>query len=342
MTSTFMAAEIAEAGDRLAQGLSANHKAIEDLGRRVRALNPPFVATNARGSSDHAAAALKFLVETRLGLPCASLGPSIASLYRRPLRMAGGVLFSFSQSGRSPDIVAMQAATKSAGGLTIALVNDESSPLAQQADVLLPLRAGPERSVAATKSALSCMGIAAALVASWQEDDGLAGAIAALPSAMNSSARPPPEAMFSALREAQSLFVVGRGATLPLAAEAALKLKETCAIHAEAFSTAEVLHGPAGMVRRGFPVLAFLPQDEARAGTLDTVMKLAAFGAAPLVIDTSAHAVWPTLVTPDCGNPIATAIASLHGFYRLVEALARRRGRDPDTPPHLQKVTQTV
>ena len=337
-----MAAEIAEAGDRLALGLAANRQSLADLGRRLRALDPPFVATNARGSSDHAAAALKFLVETRLGLPCASLGPSIASLYRQPLRMAGGVLVSFSQSGRSPDIVAMQEASRSAGGLTIALVNDETSPLAEETEFLLPLRAGPERSVAATKSALCCMGIAAALVAAWREDEGLERAIAALPGAMNAKAEPPPEAMMATLMGAQSLFVVGRGATLPLAAEAALKLKETCALHAEAFSSAEVLHGPAGIVTKGFPVLAFLPQDEARAGALETLSKLAAFGAAPLVVDTSAHAVWPTLVTPDCGAPAATAIASLHGFYRLVEALARRRGRNPDAPPHLQKVTQTV
>lgn len=342
MTSTFMAAEIAEAGDRLALGLAANGQAFADLGRRLRALNPPFVATNARGSSDHAAAALKFMVETRLGLPCASLGPSIASLYRQPLKMAGGALVSFSQSGRSPDIVAMQDAARSAGGLTIALVNDETSPLAQGAEFLLPLHAGPERSVAATKSALSCMGLAAALVAAWREDEVLAKAITDLPDAMNANVGPPPEAMLRVLRPTQSLFVVGRGATFPVASEAALKLKETCAIHAEAFSSAEVMHGPAGIVTEGFPVLAFLPQDEARAGALETLSRLAAFGAAPLVVDTSAHAAWPTLVTPDCGNPIATAIASLHGFYRLVEVLARRRGRNPDAPPHLKKVTQTV
>ena len=341
MTTTFMAAEIAEAGDRLALGLAANRQAFADLGRRLRALNPPFVATNARGSSDHAAGALKFMVETRLGLPCASLGPSIASLYRQPLKMAAGVLVSFSQSGRSPDIVAMQESIRSAGGLTIALVNDETSPLARGAEFLLPLHAGPERSVAATKSALCCMGLAAALVAAWREDEGLTRAVAALPDAMN-DAGPPTEAVLTALTGARSLFVLGRGPTLPVAAEGALKLKETCAIHAEAFSTAEVLHGPAGIVTEDFPVLAFLPRDEARAGALETLSQLAAFGAAPLVVDTVAHAAWPTLVTPDCEHPVATAIAGLHGFYRLVEELARRRGRNPDAPPHLKKVTQTV
>ena len=152
-----MAAEIAEAGDRLALGLAENRQALLALGARLRALDPPFVATNARGSSDHAAAALKFMVETRLGLPCASLGPSIASLYRQRLKMTGGALVSVSQSGRSPDIVAMQQAAKSAGALTIALVNDETSPLAHEAGFLLPLHAGPERSVAATKSAPCCI-----------------------------------------------------------------------------------------------------------------------------------------------------------------------------------------
>ena len=159
---------------------------------------------------------------------------------------------------------------------------------------------------------------------------------------MNREAAPPPEAMLSALTAARSLFVIGRGATFPIACEAALKLKETCAIHAEAFSSAEVLHGPAGIVTPGFPVLAFLPQDEARAGAVETLEKLAAFGASPFVVDAAPHAIWPTLVTPDCGHPIASAIAGLHGFYRFVEALARRRGRNPDAPPHLKKVTETI
>ena len=342
MSESCMASEIAEAGDRLAGGLAANRDAIAALAQRLRRLDPPLLATNARGSSDHAAGLLKFMVETRLGLPCASLGPSLASLYHRPLRMAGTALVSFSQSGRSPDIVALQNAARDSGALTIALANDETSPLAGGAEVLLPLKAGPERSVAATKSALSSMGLAAALAAAWADDKVLGTAVQALPSVLMRNAGAPSESIVSRLAAARSLFVIGRGATFSIAAEAALKLKETCAIHAEAFSAAEVLHGPAGILAPGFPVLAFLPQDEARAGTLATLERLAGIGAVPLLIDIAMHPVWPTLLAPDCGDPIANAIAALHTFYRFAEALARQRGRNPDAPPHLSKVTRTV
>ena len=99
-------------------------------------------------------------------------------------------------------------------------------------------------------------------------------------------------------RRAGSLFVIGRGATFAVAAEAALKLKETSAIHAEAFSSAEVLHGPAGVIGPGFPVLGFAPADAARDGFFDTVDRLASFGAAPLIVDVEPHPRWPTLVAP--------------------------------------------
>jgi len=127
-----------------------------------------------------------------------------------------------------------------------------------------------------------------------------------------------------------------------IAAEAALKLKETSAIHAEAFSSAEILHGPAGVIGPGFPVLGFAPVDEARDGFFETVERLAGFGAAPFLVDVERHAKWPTLVAADAGHPMLTPIVGLHAFYRLAEATARARGRNPDEPPHLQKVTRTI
>ena len=340
--TTLMAAETAEAGARLAEALGANAHAISALAARLKALDPPMLATNARGSSDHAAAFAKFLVERELGLPCASIGPSIASLYGKRLRLSGAALLSISQSGRSPDIVAMQRAAREAGALTIALVNDDASPLAAGAETALPLHAGAERSVAATKSALLSMALAAAFVADWADDALLTRALSALPGVLSANAPPAPEAVLAPLAAAGSLFVVGRGATLAIASEAALKLKETCAIHAEAFSSAEVLHGPAGIIGAGFPVLAFVPQDEARAGALQTLERLTSFGAAPILVDTEPHAHWPTLIAPRAGHAALDAIAALHAFYGLAEAVSRRRGRDPDAPPHLSKITQTV
>jgi glucosamine--fructose-6-phosphate aminotransferase (isomerizing) len=343
VSQTFMAAEISEAGAVVRRQLAANSTLTAKVAADLRALKPAFVATVARGSSDHAALYLKHLVELKLGLACASLGPSIASLYHAPLKLAGAVAIAISQSGRSPDILAMQGAAIDQGALTIAFVNDEASPLAREANAVLPLRAGLERSVAATKSMIAALIAGAALVAHWGDDSELLAALTKLPSVLDSSsAAPPATEAIETLAQASSLFVIGRGATHAVAAEAALKLKETSAIHAEAFSSAEVLHGPAGIIRPGFPVLAFAPADAARPGFFDTLDRLAAFGAAPLLVDIEPHKRWPTLIALDGGHPLLTPIVALHAFYRAAESTARRRGRDPDQPPHLKKVTETL
>ena len=338
-----MAAEIEEAGAVVRRQLAANSALSAKVAADLRALKPPFVATVARGSSDHAALYLKHLVELKLGLACASIGPSIASLYHAPLKLEGAVAIAISQSGRSPDILAMQRAAKDQRALSVAFVNDEVSPLAREASAVLPLCAGLERSVAATKSMIAALIAGASLVAHWSEDAALLAALQNLPSVLEaSSADPPATEAIATLAQASSLFVVGRGATLAIAAEAALKLKETSAIHAEAFSSAEVLHGPAGIIGPGFPVLAFAPADAARPGFFDTLDRLAAFGASPLLVDIEPHERWPTMVALDGGHPLLTPIVALHAFYRVAEEAARRRGRDPDQPPHLRKVTETL
>ena len=237
----------------------------------------------------------------------------------------------------------MQQAARDQGALSVALVNDEASPLARDANAVLPLCAGPERSVAATKSMIAALVAGAHLAAHWSEDEALLAALQRLPSVLDaSSAAPPATAAIATLAQASSLFVIGRGATHAIAAEAALKLKETSAIHAEAFSSAEVLHGPAGIIGPGFPVLAFAPADAARPGFFDALDRLAAFGAAPLIVDTAPHKRWPTLVALDCGHALLTPIVALHAFYRVAEATALGRGRNPDEPPHLKKVTETL
>src|ERR1700733_3168716 len=230
-----MAAEIAEAGAVVRRQLAANAAFTAELAADLRARKPSFVATVARGSSDHAALSLKHLIELKLALACASLG--------------GAVAITSPQAGQTPDIVAMQRTAKDQRAMTIAFVNDEGSPLALEADALLPLCAGPERSVAATKSMIAALTAGASLVAHWSGDAELLAALTKLPSVLDSSsAAPPATEAIETLAQASSLFVVGRGATHAVAAEAALKLKETSAIHAEAFSSAEVLHGPAGII----------------------------------------------------------------------------------------------
>jgi glucosamine--fructose-6-phosphate aminotransferase (isomerizing) len=340
--TTYMLQEIVEAADAVARQLGYSAERLAELGPRLRALNPPLVATIARGSSDCCALYLKYLVEILSGVPCASIGPSIATLYRAPLRLQSAVSVAISQSGRSPDIVEMQRAARRAGALAVALVNDVVSPLAEDAEALLPLCAGTERSVAATKSMIAGLVAGASLVAAWRDDRQLADAIAGLPDILRGQTAPPPAAMLESMANARSAFVLGRGATLAIAAEAALKLKETCAIHAEAYSAAEVLHGPAELVRPGFPVIAFVPSDEARDGMLVTLAQLADAGAKVIAIEAGGEDGADRLAAAKIETTLLEPIVMIHRFYRLAEALSLRLGRDPDHPRNLSKVTETV
>jgi glucosamine--fructose-6-phosphate aminotransferase (isomerizing) len=340
--TTLMFQEIGEAGDAGARLLGHNAELLAELGARLRALDPPLVATIARGSSDCCALYLKYLVEIVSGVPCASIGPSIVTLYRTPMRLHGAVSVAISQSGRSPDIVEMQRAARRGGALAVALVNEVASPLAKEADILLPLCAGPERSVAATKSMIAGLVAGASLVAAWREDGALADAIAGLPDILRGQNAPPPADVLDRLASARSAFVLGRGATLAIAAEAALKLKETCAIHAEAYSAAEVLHGPAELVNPGFPVIAFLPSDAAREGMLATLAQLADAGAAVITIEADGEDDAHRLAAAKVEAALLEPVVMIHRFYRLAEALALRLERDPDRPRNLCKVTETV
>ena len=338
--TTFMAREIAECGAVVERCLTENKAAFAAAAAELRARDPAVVVTNARGSSDHCALYLKYLIEIMVGLPCASIGPSIDSLYRAQLRLERGVAVSLSQSGRSPDIVAAQRAAREGGALTLALVNDESSPLAGEAARLIGLRAGEERSVAATKSMIAGMTAGAAVAAAWARDDAVSEALRRLPDALAAAAAPP-EPVLASAADSKSAFVLGRGSTFAAAAEAALKLKETCAIHAEAFSAAEVLHGPAEIIRPGFLVLAFPPRDEAAEGFGATLAKFSALGARVITIESGAADAADRLGAADAGHPLLAPIAMIHRFYALAEAVARRLGRDPDRPQNLRKVTET-
>jgi glucosamine--fructose-6-phosphate aminotransferase (isomerizing) len=340
-TPTAMAAEIREAPEALARFFAAESDNLAQIGATLRARRPSVVVTSARGSSDNAAAYFKYLTEILIGVPVASIGPSVASLYGAPLQLSGGVVVSVSQSGKSPDIVALQAAAKAAGAYAIAIVNVADSPLAAGADAVLPLHAGPEKSVAATKSFLSSAAVLAALVAEWRDDDTLRTAARALPEAFSRALSADWHEALPVLTAAQSAYVVGRGPGLPVAAEAALKLKETAMLHAEAFSGAEVMHGPLQLVEPGFPILAFHPKDAAHGAMVESNARLLATGARLLTIEEGAPAAG-RLPVPSCGAALLDPLVMLAAFYNLAEQVARARGHDPDRPSRLKKVTETI
>ncbi|MDB5751937.1 MAG: iron dicitrate transport regulator FecR [Ramlibacter sp.] len=310
------------------------------FGARLRAQPPATLLTVARGSSDHAAHYAAYLVMARMGRLVTSMPMSLVTLYQSRIRCEGLASFAFSQSGQSPDLVGPTDYFRQGGALTCAFVNDPASPLARAAEWLFPLHAGEEASVAATKSFIAQLVAGARLAAAWQDDAQLREALLGLPQALEEAARADWSQAVEALRDADRLFVIGRGLGLPVALEAALKFKETCGIQAEAFSGAEIQHGPMALIADGYPLLIFAPRGPAQAGLLELAQAMRKRGARVL------------LAAPE-GTPGATLrivqspaeeldpVSAIQSFYPMVEALARAVGNDPDSPPHLKKVTRT-
>jgi glucosamine--fructose-6-phosphate aminotransferase (isomerizing) len=330
-----MAREIDETPGVVERQLRANERALTELAERLRQAPPSVVVTCARGSSDHAATYGKYVIETLLGVPVASAAPSVASLYDSPLQARGALLLAISQSGRSPDLLATVEAYRAAGAQVVALVNDAQSPLADAADTLLPLHAGPELAVAATKSCIGAMTGMAAIAAAWSGDEAINKALPMLPRMLEQALALDWSAAADVLRPAKQMFVLGRGYSFGVAQEAGLKLKETCAIQAEPFSSAEVRHGPMRVIDKGFPVLAFATSDMAGADVASTAREFGQWGAVPLVAGQGGAL---PIVT---GHPAIEPIAMLASFYRLAEQLSLALGMDPDAPRGLAKVTKT-
>lgn len=330
--------EAAEAADAVVRQAQARTD-VERIGRALRKRSPPVVITCARGSSDHAATYAKYAIETRIGLPVASAAPSVASVYGSPLKAAGAICIAISQSGRSPDLLATVSGLKEAGARVVALVNEADSPLADMADEVLGLAAGPERSVAATKSFIASLAAIALLVAEWSDDDALRSDLGDLPSRLRGAWELDWSELVHGLKDATDLYVLGRGLGYGIAQEAALKLKETSQLHAEAFSTAELRHGPMALVREGFPALMFGQSDQTGHNIGETATALIERGARVFLAggEAAGATVLPTL---GCA-PLLEPIMQIQSFYRAANALAIARGLDPDSPPHLAKVTET-
>ena len=338
-----MAEELREAPDAVRRQQLALTTPLRELVTRLKSSPPQLVVTCARGSSAHAATFAKHLIELHLGVPVAALAPNIATVYRRPLRLEGQLFLAISQSGRSDDLVEAAAMARCAGALTAALVNADDSPLAAACEFVLPIGAGPELSVAATKSFVATLAALLRLVASWADDERLPEAIDRLPDRLAVAAQLDWRAALAGLAEADSLIAIGRGPTLAIAREAALKLKEIANRHAEAFSGAEFLHGPVALVEPRYPVLMFVPDDAAAEGLWRLAGDLAGKGAAlfiaaPRSDKTTGPQSLPTLASD---HPETDAVCLIQSFYAMMVGLAERLGIDPDRPRHLQKITRT-
>jgi glutamine---fructose-6-phosphate transaminase (isomerizing) len=339
------ALEIPAAAARL---LAADALPYRQLAERFHAAPPAQWLTVARGSSDHAASHLAFLVMTVLALPVASVPMSVFTLHQARWTLRGAWAVALSQSGRSPDLVETLGALRRAGAWGLALVNDEGSPLAAAADTLLPLHAGPERAVAATKSFVNQLLAGVRLVAALAEDQALDKALVALPAVLEHAQAGDWSAAIPALVDADRLYVIGRGTGLALAHEMALKFKELCGLQAEAHSAAELRHGPMALVKPGYPVIVLAPAGPAQEGLLGLARDLRQRGARVLLAaprtaaaDADADADGGTLQVTEGGHPALHTLTLAQSAYLMIESLARARGLDPDQPRHLSKVTIT-
>jgi glucosamine--fructose-6-phosphate aminotransferase (isomerizing) len=335
-----MHAEAAQAPEVVRSQLACNAADMSRIGAMLRETSPRAIVTCARGSSDNAATFARYLIEAHTKVLTSSAAPSLSSLYDAKPDLRDTVFLAISQSGQSPDLLAAVDNAKRGGACVIAMCNSMESPLVSMADHAIALCAGAETSVAATKSYIASLSAIVHLLASWTRDDELLNALLRAPDLLAEAWSLDWNRAVPILKLAVNLYVVGRGHGLGIAQEAALKLKETCGLHAEAFSAAEVKHGPMTLVGAGFPVLMLSQQDESRAGIEALGSDFVSRGAQVLCAGAHvANAVnLPTIAAHEAIEPMLL----IQSFYRMASALALARGFDPDAPPHLRKVTETV
>jgi glucosamine--fructose-6-phosphate aminotransferase (isomerizing) len=318
--------------------LLAEHDLVARVADRIRRASPRAVVISGRGSSGHAGTFLRYLFEARAGLLVSTSAPSVVTTYKQSIDMRHAVFIVISQSGRSPDLVAGARAARASGALTIAIVNDVTSPVAEACELTLPVGAGPEHAVAATKSVVLSMVIGAQLVASLTSDHALGEKISQLPQRFGAALACDWSAWSGSLAAARAGFVIGRGFGLGPAREIALKVAETMRLPTLSYSAAEVRHGPLVSASAETPLLV-LRQNDGSSAMVDAL--IADLRARKLNVFSVGD---PAATLPWIGNddPICDAITMLLPAYAAVEQAARDRGFDPDNPPNLTKITETL
>ena len=337
LVQTAMAREIREIPLATAR-LLAEQDLVASVADRIRRADPRAVVISGRGSSANAGTLLRYLFEARAGLLVSTSAPSVVTTYGQSIDMRNAVFIVVSQSGRSPDLVAGARAARESGALTIAIVNDVTSPVAEACELTLPVGAGPERAVAATKSVVLSMVISGQLVASLTSDHGLNEKLSQLPQRFSDALGCDWSAWSGSLAAARAAFVIGRGFGLGPAREIALKMAETIRLPTLGYSAAEVRHGPLAAASAETPLLV-LRQNDGSSAMVDAL--IADLRARKLNVFSIGD---PGATLPWIGNddPICDAITMLLPAYATIEQAARDRGFDPDNPPNLTKITETL
>lgn len=351
MTGQHLAREIGEQPAILAGLLAAAREQVEELAARLRSRDITLIMIAGRGTSDNAARYAQYLFGAYNRLPVALATPSLVTLYGAAVDLRRSLAIGVSQSGESPDIVAVLAEARRQGAPTLAITNQPNSPLARAAEFVLELRAGREQSLAATKTysaqLLALAMLSTALTGEAARWDELARVPRAVEAALSLDAEIAVRA--ERYRYADRLVTIGRGFCYGSAFEIALKLKETSYLLAEAYSPADFLHGPVALVDNGFPALLIAPSGRAYDNMLEFARGLHQRGAELIVIGDRAE-ILDLARTPlrlpgvDAENALPEWLAPLTAIVPgqlLALHLARAKGIDPDQPRGLNKVTLT-
>jgi glucosamine--fructose-6-phosphate aminotransferase (isomerizing) len=327
-------AEIPGAAERLL----ARADMFASIAERIKQVKPRAIVFCGRGSSGHVGVYLRYLFEVRLGMLASAAAPSVFTAYRRPPDLRDALFVVVSQSGRSPDLIDATQMARKVGALTVAIVNDEKSPAATASELVLPIGAGAEQSVAATKTVVLSMIAGAQLVAALARDEDLSDGLRNFPQRLSGALTCDWSPWAERAAGAAAAFVVGRGYGLGCVREIALKVSEILRVPTLGYSAAELRHGPRASVTPATPVLV-LRQNDPVAGAIDELVRDLNEARETVFVAGGAAGILPWIGD---SHPACDPILMLIPAYRAIEVAARRRGLDPDKPPYLTKVTRTL
>ena len=350
--NSLMWKELNEAPAVIADLAAKNACVMEKLVQEVKGKQIDNIYTAARGTSDHAMIYFKYLAETLLGLPVASGAPSVVTMYGAKMKFQNTLVVACSQSGKAADVMEIVRAANECGGVTVAITNDENSPLAKLAQFHLCCFAGEEKSVAATKT-FSCQLYLALLLAEALRGgkvcpslgEALKNAVAAIDAATDPVAK--------AFLPAEECFLLSRGVSSAIAFECGLKLQETCYIRARAYHSSDFYHGPMAMIGEGTKVILFAsknsltPESDAvhREDSLKCAEKMTELGADLYIVTDDADAFAKTGAKIVCVPGADSEKLTVFFFALAVQMLACKvscgKGLNPDSPRALKKVTIT-
>ena len=337
MSSTFLDAELREQPEALARLLDKQHAHALEVAELFRRDDVQYIVIASRGSSSNAARYAQYLLGRAARVPVAFATPSLYTLYEQPPRLDGALVIGISQSGSSPDVGSVVEEAARQGRPTIAITNDASSPLARAAEAVLPLEAGAEQSVAATKTYLNSLGALALMFTASTHDAHAFSELRRMPEVVAAQL----ERSWADAQRIEELAggtVMARGVNFGTAHEIALKMRELSGLLFEAYSSADLMHGPVAAIQPGWPVIAVAPSGPAQASMREAIAAVSTRGARLIVIADDPDAELPLVPgVPEWLSPLVAVIPGQLAARRIAEL----RGGDLDKPGGLSKITLT-